>query len=181
MKKEELYKLVLETNVHVASRERTLLKIGDSEEVVTFLVHYSFQVSDATHVNACLLLQEIIALDLSKIAPHLEFFLAHLDKVTNESSKRLLSRICYLLVKNKKVVLTPLQERRMVDMSMLWLVSNSKVATESFAMDILLLLSKKFTEEVVLASEIIENNYSGKSVAYQKKAEKFLKHIQTIV
>lgn len=180
MTNERLYKLVLETNVHVASRERTLLKIGDSEEVVTFLVHYSFQVNDPLHVNACLLLQEIIAVDIVKIRSHLEYFLAHLDKVTNESSKRLLSRICYLLVKSKKVALTPLQERRMIDMSMLWLVSNSKVATESFAMDILLLLSDKFKEEVILASEIIEGNYSTKSIAYQKKAKKFLKHVQTI-
>lgn len=180
MTNEELYKEVLKTSVHVASRERTLLKIGNADEVVTFLLYYGFEIQDPIHVNACLLLQEIIALDLNKITPHLDYFLLHLDQVMNESSKRLLSRICYLLVKSKKVVLTPAQESRMIELSLLWLVSNSKVATESFAMDILLLLSKKFREEVVLASEIIENNYSEKSVAYQNKAKKFLKHVQAI-
>lgn len=180
MTTETLYKTVLETTVHVASRERTLLIIGNSKEVVSFLIDYSFQVNDPIHVNACLLLQEIVSVDIEKILPHLAYFLEHLDKVTNESSKRLLSRLCYLLVKSKKVVLTDVQERRLVDIAMLWLVSNSKVATESFAMDILLLLSTKYKEDVLLASEIIEGNYSMKSVAYQNKAKKFLKHAMTL-
>jgi hypothetical protein len=174
MTSKELYQYVLATDVHVKSRVDTLNLIGTEDEVLKFLMKYSFEVKDPVYVNACILLQDVLDKDITRIKPYLQNYLDRVGEATNESSKRLLSRICWLVAKSKKLTLTTGQERQLVDVSMLWLSNDSKVATEAFAMDILMLLAKKYKEDVQLIAEVIEVNYASKSAAYQNKAKKFM-------
>lgn len=169
-----LYQLVLATDIHVQSRMNTLAVIGSSEEVLQFLLKYSFEIKDPIHVMSTVLLQDILDKDITRIKPYLATFLDRVEDITNESSKRLISRICWLVAKSKKVVRTSKQERQLVDVSLLWLSNDSKVATEAFAMDILMLLGKKYREDILLISEVIEVNYPHRTAAYQGKAKKFM-------
>lgn len=170
----ELYQLVLATDIHVKSRRQTLEVTGNDDDVLQFLLKYSFEINDPIHVMSSVLLQDILDKDIRRLQPYLATFLDRVEDITNGSSKRLISRICWLVAKSKKIVLSAKQERQLVDVSLLWLSNDSKVATEAFAMDILMLLGKKYKEDIQLISEVIEVNYSSRTAAYQSKAKKFM-------
>lgn len=174
MTHKELYQIVLETDIHVKSRVDTLAVIGSDEEVLKFLLKYSFEYDDAIHVMSTVLLQDILDRDILRLEPYLDTFIDNAEFITNESSKRLISRICWLVAKSKKLVCTSVQEKKLVDVSLLWLSNDSKVASEAFAMDILMLLGHQYKEDMKLISEVIELNYPHRTVAYQNKAKKFM-------
>ncbi|AJH15637.1 hypothetical protein [Myroides profundi] len=174
MTHKEFYQIVLETDIHVKSRVDTLAVIGSDEEVLKFLLKYSFEYDDAIHVMSTVLLQDILDKDILRLEPYLDTFIDNAEFITNESSKRLISRICWLIAKSKKLVCTSVQEKKLVDVSLLWLSNDSKVASEAFAMDILMLLGQQYKEDLKLISEVIELNYPHRTVAYQNKAKKFM-------
>ena len=180
MTHKELYQIVLETDIHIKSRVDTLSVIGSDEEVLKFLLKYSFKYDDTIHVMSTVLLQDILDKDIFRLEPYLDTFIGNVEFITNESSKRLISRICWLIAKSKKLVCTSVQEKQLIDASLLWLSTDSKVASEAFAMDILMLLGHKYKEDMKLISEVIELNYPKRTAAYQNKAKKFMRYYSAL-
>ncbi|MEC4113862.1 hypothetical protein VSO92_07065 [Myroides pelagicus] len=174
MTKEEVYQLVCQTSIYVDSRHKTLVRLARVKEAYIYLYEFMTNVEDKHHVMASVLFEELIRFDLLKMTSILDDFLMRLDTYANESTKRLISKIGRNIVYSKQLKLSKKQKQMLVDQALDWLVSDSKVATEAFAMDIIIRLKGEFAQEFTLAKGIVEKNYVSRSAAYQSKAKKLI-------
>lgn len=171
---EAMYELACRADMSLKSRRETVYKLKKYDMVLDFLVKNSFKTEDKNHVIISLLLEEFLKKDAKQIKLYLDYFLQHLINITNESSKRILSGICLLILKGKSIQLNKSQKKILVDISLEWLINNSKVATECSAMEIVMHLRKEYPNEFKMVTEIAAQNYYNRTIAYQTKTKKIM-------
>lgn len=170
-----IYKILSKGNTSLASRKRIAETIGNQPNVISTLVEFTFDPTCKVKVLASIVLDDLAQANPRLLDDYIAFFIENLPRVTDESVKRLTSKMAVLLLEKRGDILTTQQEEQLVDQSLVWLTTETKVATEANAMQILLLLCKKFPTKAKLIAELIEVRFPEKTPAYQSKARKFLK------
>jgi len=175
-----IYKILSKGNTSLASRKAIAEIIVDQPNVLSTLVEFTFDPTCKVNVLASIILDDLIQVNPSLIDDYVAFFIENLSCVKDESVKRLTSKLAVLVLKKRAHTLTVQQEEQLIDQSLVWLTTETKVATEANAMQIILLLCKKFPIKAKLIGELIEVRFPEKTPAYQSTARKLLKKISAL-
>ncbi|WP_410878286.1 hypothetical protein [Myroides sp. DW712] len=170
-----IYEILASGNTSLASRKKVRETIREQPNLIATLLGFTFDSTSKVNVIASIILDDLVQINPSLLKEYLVVFIEKLPKVTNESVKRLTSKMAVLLLEEYADLLTRQQEEQLINQSLLWLTTETKVATEANAMQIILLLHKKFPTQVKLIAELIEVRFPEKTPAYQSKARKLLK------
>lgn len=170
-------KILFQGNTSLASRKKVRENIEKQPNAISTLVEFTFDPTSKVKVLASIILDDLVQENPCLLDDYIVFFIENLPRVTDESVKRLTSKMTVLLLEKRGHLLTVQQEEQLVDQSLLWLTTETKVATEANAMQVILLLCKKFPTKAKLIAELIEVRYTVKTPAYQSKARKLLKKV----
>jgi hypothetical protein len=157
-----------------ASRDHTASEALLVADGYGLLCLHAFDPKSELHRQACMVLDLVIEKDVQLIWPHLDDFVLSLKNIIDESSIRVMSRICVSLSKLK---LTDLQQQHITEACFDWLVGPHKVAAKSNAIYTLLILAQSDSWIATELQEIIQKDYSEGTAAYKAAAKKALRKL----
>lgn len=131
--------------------------------------------------QACWILELVIADQPQLLHPHIDPFCQCLSSIKHESAKRPMAKIAFLLVSSSEFTLKPPQEQLIMDCASEWLISETKIATQCYALDILSELSAKYPELLEISRSIIDQRYASSKPSFQRRSEKFVRrHFRSV-
>ena len=162
-------------------RDKSAKFVLDHPETFPFLLDIVFGSYSRTAIKAAWVLELVCQENILMIKESLNFFINNLDKISDESALRPLSKVCSFIIKshqNNDLELTKNQKEKIIVVNFDWIIENHKVATQVFAMDTLLILGKKYDWVYNELKLILEKNTSSGSAGYQAHAKKILKDLK---
>jgi hypothetical protein len=164
-------------------RDKAANQVLNNSEFTEELVQLALDSSSEFHVKAAWTLELVFLAIPAKIAPHLNFLCSKLDSIKNESALRPIAKICSGLVakerKNQpKFLLTTEQKEKIIEACFDWLISDTKTATQVFAMDSIYSCSGEFPWVKESLKEVLQKDISSKSHGYVSRARKILQKIE---
>lgn len=176
----EIQTLLADGNTSLASRKKIIEQLPKEVEVISILVDFTFDSVAKVNVLASIILDDLLQVNPFLLDPYIALFIDQLPQVGDESVKRLTSKMTIVLVEKRASLLDAKLEESILDQCLVWLTSETKVATEANAMHILMRLAPKFPEQAKLIGELIEVRFPEKTPAYQSKARKLLQKIKKL-
>jgi hypothetical protein len=149
----------------------------------TDLVRFGFDVADKDSHKACWILEIVAYEKLDWFVPELDFICKNLQKLTDESSIRPISKICQLLVNahfskpGNAIVLAEDQLQKITETCFDWVIGDFKVATKAYSMRTLFVLGKHYDWIRPELKIILDKDYQHHSAAYKAAAREILKKI----
>lgn len=164
-------------------RDRAAAFVLTQPETMPELLKLVFDVNSALHVKAAWTLELVCIENMSLMWPFASIFIENMHKISNESSLRPVSKVCYFLSKshfsteNEGFKLSDKSIDQIIECNFDWLIEEHKVATQAFAMDTLEYFSKlhKWVEEELKL--ILQNKTNSGSKGYRAHARKILKNL----
>jgi len=175
-----IYEILLAGNTSLASRKKIVETIGKQPNLIATLLAFTFDTQSKVNVLASIVLDDLVQANPLLLDDHVERFIHQLPSVKDESVKRLTSKMTIVLVEKRQSLLNVSLEEAILDQCLVWLTSETKVATEANAMHIIMRLATKFPEQAKLIAELIEVRFAAKTPAYQSKARKLLKKVYAL-
>ncbi|MES2813089.1 MAG: hypothetical protein V4670_11515 [Bacteroidota bacterium] len=180
--KSELYQLL--ENCTIARKERDKMRnlVIRKPELTPELCSIAFHLEDEIHIKAYWILELISEKKLKLLVPYIEDFCETIPKLTDDSAKRTASHIIYYLAKSNHrangINLTQLQETQIIEMCFDWLIRDEKVATKVYAIKALFVLGKKYDWIHPELKNIIQQDYTHHTAAYQAATRIILKKLK---
>ncbi|MDR0223850.1 MAG: hypothetical protein LBI32_02180 [Myroides odoratus] len=175
-----IYEILAKGNTSLASRRDIIQQLSKENEVIPILIDFTFDTQSKVNVLASIVLDDLVQENPLLLDDDIERFIHQLPLVRDESVKRLTSKMTIVLVEKRQSLLNAILEEAILDQCLIWLTSETKVATEANAMHIIMRLAAKFPEQAKLIAELIEVRFAVKTPAYQSKARKLLKKVSTL-
>ncbi|MGQ8867876.1 hypothetical protein [Myroides sp. TSA_177.3] len=175
-----IYEILAAGNTSLASRKKMVEMIGKQPNLISTLVAFTFDATCKVNVLASIVLDDLVQENPLLLDDDIERFILQLSSVKDESVKRLTSKMTIVLVEKRQSLLNATLEEAILDQCLIWLTSETKVATEANAMHIIMRLAAKFPEQAKLIAELIEVRFAAKTPAYQSKARKLLKKVSAL-
>lgn len=175
-----IFELLAKGNTSLASRRDIIQQLSKEHEVISILIDFTFDTQSKVNVLASIVLDDLVQANPLLLDDHVERFIHQLPSVKDESVKRLTSKMTIVLVEKRQSLLNVSLEEAILDQCLVWLTSETKVATEANAMHIIMRLATKFPEQAKLIAELIEVRFAARTPAYQSKARKLLKKVSTL-
>jgi hypothetical protein len=140
----DLQKRIEQVTAHRHSRDENVAYVLTHPECINDLALMACNPNDKNHYKALWII-ELISLKNTKILiPIIDLFCDALPNYKIEKAIRPSAKICFELVKSKKVHLTESQEERIIETCLDWLINEVKVAPAAFAMRTLYVLGTKY-------------------------------------
>ena len=146
---------------------------------VSQLVEIAFATSDKNHIKACWILEMICEEELTLFVPFIDNFCTILASYKSDSAIRSISKICLFLIKSKKIKLSKIQEEKIIETGLDWLILTKKAANAAYTMRFLYLLGKKYAwvnEELIA---LLSREFSDQTPGYKYAVKDILKKITT--
>lgn len=156
---------------------RTALKnlVLSKPDYVNLLFKMAMDSSFKNNYQACWILELVLAEQPSLLYPHIASFCDCLSSIKHESAKRPMAKIAFLLISSSDFILTPSQKQLLMDCALEWLISDTKIATQCYALDILSELSATYPELLEICRSIIDQRYASSKPSFQRRSEKFVR------
>ena len=165
------------SNASRQSRETLRNEVINQQTLFPFLMQFVLDPSSKLNIKACWVLELVLESNPQLIVPFLDSFCDLLPKPLDQSALRGISKCCYFTV--KFLSLAPHQEQKIMESCLDWLISeNTKVAAKAHTIRTLFELGKKNHSIYPDLKQILTDDYSKHSVAYQAVAREILKKIK---
>ncbi len=139
----DFYQRIEQGTAHRKSRDENMAYVLTNPEHLPELVSLASTITYKNHFKA-LWIMELLSLKNSELlAPYLDAFCKALPHYSIEKAIRPSAKICYQLVINKNIQLTPFQEEAIIETCLDRLIDQVKVAPAAFSMRALFILGKK--------------------------------------
>ena len=176
--KSDFYIQIAKSNAHRLSRDSNCDAALKTAGNLTELFAICFDLDDKIHFKGCWTLELVVEQNIVVILPYLDTFCDTISKYKHDSAIRPMSKICMLVSKNKSLSLTELQEEKMIETCLDWLIQDEKVATKAYAMRALYNFSKKYSWINAELKTILSQDYANHSPAYKAAAKDVLKRLK---
>jgi len=164
------------------SRQKYADEVLDNPELLAELIPLCFETSDKCHPKACWVFELICIEKIDSIKEFLDFFCSNIEKLTNESAIRSISKVCFLLTvshfKKKEIQLTENHLEQIAETCFDWLIKDTKVASKAHVMRTLYLLGHHFDWIHPELKTIITKDFPNHTPAYKAVAKEVLKKIK---
>lgn len=179
--KSVLVSKISQSTAHRKSRVYLSNYIIRHEDLLDEFITIAFDIQNENHVKAFWSLELICEKKLKLFVPYLDSFCEVLSKLKDDSAIRPASKICMFLAKSNHrkngISLTQEQEHNLIEALIDRLIQNEKVAAKVYAMKALFVLGKKYNWVHEELKNIIEQDYSNHSAAYQATTRNLLKKL----
>ena len=172
------YKLIEESTAHRLNREFIRDYVIQNPDKLQFLMEIAQNEKDKIHVKACWSLELIFELKLELILPFLDDFISKIPFYKNDSAIRPASKICMFLSKSKTIKLAEVQEIKIIETCLDWLIQDEKVATKAYSMRALHQFGKKYPWINDELKTILSQDYPNHSAAYKAAAKDILRKLK---
>lgn len=172
------YQLIEKSTAHRLNREFIRDYIFQNSEKLQDLMQIALNENDKIHIKACWSLELILELKLELILPFLNDFIAKIAFYKNDSAKRPISKICLFLSKSKTIKLAEVQEIKIIETCLDWLIQDEKVATKAYSMRALHQFGKKYPWINDELKTILSQDYPNHSAAYKAAAKDILRKLK---
>ena len=166
------YQKIENGTAHRISRDATRDLVLAHPEYLGDLVAIACNPEDKIHYKALWVVELLSVKKPELLVPFIDQFCVALPQYTIERAIRPSAKICFQLVNNKKVTLTKVQEERLIEICLDWVVNEVKVAPAAFALRSLYLLGVKHPwvhdELRLLLSKTIDNPSPGYKVVVKE-------------
>jgi hypothetical protein len=139
----DFYHRIEHGTAHRKSRDENMNYILTHPECLSELVTLASTITYKNHFKALWIMELLSLKNAELLAPFLDEFCHALPHYTIEKAIRPSAKICYQLVTNKKIQLTPSQEEAIIETCLDRLINQVKVAPAAFSMRALFVLGKK--------------------------------------
>lgn len=161
----------------IESRKSAHLWLIHNPSHIPAVFQFAWNLHDPNQHKAAWIIELLLADQILLLQPELSQFCKTISKVSNETTKRSLGKIAYLACKNLK--LNRKHKVILAETALDWLITDTKVASKCLAMQILGQLSNEFPEHIGLAWDSIQQQYPMSSPAFQSRAKKFKKQLES--
>lgn len=179
--KSVLVSKIEESTAHRKSRVYLSNYIIRHENLLDEFITIAFDIQNENHVKAFWSLELVCEKKLKLFVPYLDSFCEVLPKLKDDSAIRPASKICMFLTKSNHrkngISLSQEQEHNLIEALIDRLIQNEKVAAKVYAMKALFVLGKKYNWVHEELKNIIEQDYSNHSAAYQATTRNLLKKL----
>lgn len=146
-------------------------------EVFPFLIALVFNGEETIAIKSAWVLELIYPKNNLLVDEYIDFFIANLNKIKDESALRPTAKICSFIAKDyrdKQIELSKDQKEGLITQNFDWLIQEHKIATQVHAMETLYLLGNKSKWVHIELKSILEKDILVKSAGYQSRAKKIL-------
>ena len=174
----EYYTTIANSTAHRKSRDENKDFIFSPPEYLVDLLQISYNTKDKNHHKACWILELVFEEKLDLIKPHLDDFCQNLRLYPSDSAIRSLSKICLFLAQSKKISLSEIQEEKIIEACLDWLIQTDKAANAAYTMRALYHLGKKHSwinEELKL---ILSREFENQTPGYRFAVKDLLKRLR---
>lgn len=172
------YQLIEASTAHRLNREFIRDYIFQNSEKLKDLMQIALNENDKIHIKACWSLELIFELKLDLLLPYLDDFISKIPFYKNDSAIRPASKICMFLSKSKTIKLAEVQEIKIIETCLDWLIQDEKVATKAYSMRALHQFGKKYPWINDELKTILSQDYPNHSAAYKAVAREILKKLK---
>ena len=172
------YKLIEESTAHRLNREFIRDYVIQNPDKLKLLMEIGLNENDKIHIKACWSLELILELKLELILPFLDDFISKIPFYKNDSAIRPASKICMFLSKSKTIKLAEVQEIKIIETCLDWLIQDEKVATKAYSMRALHQFGKKYPWINDELKTILSQDYPNHSAAYKAAAKDILRKLK---
>lgn len=130
------------------------------------------------HYKGVWILEMIAEKQTELLSSYIDAICDTFPKIKNDSAIRGMSRVAYLLGTSSKLTLTEVQEEKIIEICLDWLIRDERVAPKVYAMKALDFLSKKHPWIKEELHTIIDKDYASQSAGYKAAAREVLKKIK---
>ena len=165
------YKTIAKSSAHIKSRNSVLQLVCENENLLIELSTIAFDVSDKNHYKAIWIFEMLAEYHIDLIKPYLESICNILFKLKHQSAIRGIARTLLFLHRSNSNSFTEIQEQKIIETCMDWLIGNYMVVPKIVAMHILFDFGKKqlwIHQELKL---IIEQDYHLQTAGYKNRAK----------
>lgn len=180
--KTELYSKIENSSASRKSREQNRNLALRNPDFLEEVIQTAFTISDNNHHKACWILELICEKKLKIFIPYIDLFLETIPNFKNDSAIRPAAKICLFLSKSNHrangISLSQLQETKIIEICIDWLICEEKVATKVYAIKALFVLGKKYDWVHEELKNILQQDYASHSAAYKTATRNILKKMK---
>ena len=173
----EYYNQIVKSTAHRKSRDENKNFIFTHPDYLCNLTEIAFNTKDKNHHKACWILELICEEKIELFLPFVDNFCAVLSSYQSDSAIRSISKICLFLTKNKKLNLTKIQEEKIIETCLDWLIDSKKAANAAYSMRALFELGKNHSWVNEELKTLLSRDCSFQSVGYQFAVKDILKKL----
>jgi len=152
-----------------------------NENLLPDFIKIAFDTQNKNHVKAFWNLELVCEKKLKLFVPYIDIFCEILPKLKDDSAIRPATKICLFLAKSNHrkngISLTQEQEHNLIETLIDRLIQEEKVATKVYAMKALFILGKKYNWVHDELKNIITQDYTVHTAAYQAATRTILKKL----
>lgn len=178
----EFQKRLLSVSGYKDSRQKYADEVLGNQELLKELIPLCFDTVNKCHPKACWVLELVCFEKIEILDDYLTFFCDTIEKITNESAIRSVSKICLFLAKahfkKKVIILSEKQLQQITECCFDWLIKDTKVASKAYCIRALYLISRDSDWILPELKNILEKDYPNHSYAYKAVAREILKKIK---
>ncbi len=169
-------------------RQQVAHLVIDNKTLFYPLLEVTFNTSDKISIKAAWVLELVCESNIDLLAPHLSYFCNNLNKVSFDSAVRPVSKINLFIAKayfqNTSTAINKYLKdehiRLIIETGFDWLITNQKVATKVYAMEMLFYLGYYKSWVHPELKLIIEQNMAFETCGYQARGKKILHKINKL-
>ncbi len=174
----EYYNKIAKSTAHRPIRDENKLFIFENPEYLSQLIEIAFNIKDKNHHKACWILELICEERIDLFLPFIDNFCNTLKDFKSDSAIRSISKIGLFIVKNKTIKLTEIQEEKIIETYLDWLIESDKAANAAYSMRTLYILGKKhdwINEEL---KALLSRDCSHQTPGYKFAVKDILKRLK---
>ena len=177
---EIFYTKIANSTAHRASREQNTAYLFENPGLFSDLFSLATNLKDKNHHRACWVMELVLEQKLDFIFPHTNIFCETINKFTNDSAIRPVSKIVLFLVTHnhkKQPVLSQDNLQKITETCFDWLINDMKVASKAYAIQTLYLIGKTEAWVYPELKQILSQDFPNHTPAYKSVAKRILKKI----
>lgn len=176
--KDFLYQTIANSTAHRKSRDTVKSIVIEQPILLHELLQIAFNIEDKNHIKACWVLELVCEEKIIIFIPYIDLFCSSLYLISDESALRSISKICLFLSKSKKIVMTHLQEEKIIECCFDCLIKTNKAANAAYSMRSLYILSLKHIWIKEELRAVLTRDISDKTPGYCFAVKDILKRLK---
>ena len=173
----EYYNQIAKSTANRKSRDDNKDFIFANPDYLKYLLEIAFNIKDKNHHKACWIQELICEEKMDLFLPFLDKFCETLPHYKNDSAIRSISKICLFLSNSKKYSLTEIQEEKIIETCLDWLIESEKAANAAYTMRALYNLGKKHHWVNDELKFLLQRDCSHQTPAYKSAVKDILKKL----
>lgn len=172
------YDQIEKSTAHRKCRDDIKDFVFENPEFLSDLIKIAFTIKDKNHHKACWILELVCEEKMHSFLPFLDEFCEVLSEYKSDSAIRSVSKICLFLSNSKKYSLSEIQEEKIIETCLDWLIESDKAANAAYAMRTLFNFGKKHhwvNEELKV---LLQRDCSHQTPGYKFAVKDILKRLK---